>query len=276
MSDELTTTGLSRRSVAKGAAWSVPVLAAAVSVPMASASVDPGDAFDVAVSADCAGNYDLAQLRQGLSDIVGSLPGGALLQPLLTPITNTLVDTTTTLLSGLGFDEFESRGFTILAAEGTVPAGTQFTLTGGGLINITLLEDALGGAGADALGLVSINGDDAIIELNRDLAQGEQQHITLRGDAVDVSVGGTVTFGLVGTDNPSTEPGQPNSVSQNFVVVETSLGELGLVNQLLDAVEGIPGIGAVLSIITGPLRTALEALTVTLQLCPGQDAPAGA
>lgn len=274
MSDELTTTGLSRRSVAKGAAWSVPVLAAAVSVPMASASVDPGEAFDVAVTADCSGNYDLSELRSGLDSVVRSLPGGALLAPLITPITNTLVDTLTGLLSGLGFEQFESRGFTIQAAEGTIPAGTQFTLSGGGLININLLSDALGGAGADALGLVSINGDDAIIQLERDLAQGESQHITLQGDAVDVSVGGTVEFGLVGNDNPSEAPGLPNSVSQNFVVVETSLGNLGLVNQLLDAVEGIPGIGAVLSIITGPLRTALEALTVTLQLCPGQDGPA--
>jgi hypothetical protein len=38
MTDALSNQGLSRRSVAKGAAWSVPVLAAAVSVPMASAS----------------------------------------------------------------------------------------------------------------------------------------------------------------------------------------------------------------------------------------------
>lgn len=274
MTDALTNQGISRRSVAKGAAWSVPVLAAAVSVPMASAST--AESYDVGVSASCVGNYDLDQLRSGLGDTVRSLPGGALLAPLITPITNTLVDTLKGLLSGLGFEEFESRGFNIQAVEGTVPAGTQFTLSGGGLININLLEDALGGAGANALGLVSINGDDAVIELTRDLAEGETQLISLRGDAVDLSVGGTVTFGLVGSDNPSTAPGQPNTSSQNFVVVETSLGNLNLVNDLMDAVEGVPGIGAVLSLITTPLRNALSALTVTLQLCPGQEPPAGA
>lgn len=35
--------GLSRRTIVKGAAWSVPVIAAAVAVPMAAASTDPLD-----------------------------------------------------------------------------------------------------------------------------------------------------------------------------------------------------------------------------------------
>ncbi|MBG6083953.1 hypothetical protein [Zhihengliuella flava] len=49
--------GIDRRTLTKGAAWSVPVIAAAVSAPAAAASTV--QQFDVTVSASCTGGIDL-------------------------------------------------------------------------------------------------------------------------------------------------------------------------------------------------------------------------
>ncbi|WP_309080396.1 hypothetical protein [Zhihengliuella sp.] len=55
--EEFTTSGLSRRSVTKAAAWSMPVIAAAVAAPMASAS--PATTFDVTVAGSCVGGITI-------------------------------------------------------------------------------------------------------------------------------------------------------------------------------------------------------------------------
>ncbi|WP_313811157.1 hypothetical protein [Glutamicibacter sp.] len=49
MTEQGTKSGIDRRTIVKGAAWAVPVVAAATAVPMASASV-PADPADVAVT----------------------------------------------------------------------------------------------------------------------------------------------------------------------------------------------------------------------------------
>ncbi|GAA3701370.1 hypothetical protein GCM10022377_13680 [Zhihengliuella alba] len=59
--EEITTSGLSRRSVTKAAAWSMPVIAAAVAAPMASAS--PATTFDVAISGSCVGGITVAGIN---------------------------------------------------------------------------------------------------------------------------------------------------------------------------------------------------------------------
>lgn len=267
--------GLSRRTMVKGAAWSVPVLAAAVAAPMASAST--AGKYDVGVAAECNGNYDLDKLLNGISAAINGvtiagIPIGIVLGTLLGPVISAAQDTVEGLLDAIGLKKFVNRGFTVTAVEGTIPVDTEFTLDGGGLIDLTLLPGILQ-TEANALGLVSINGNTATLKLLRDLTVGESQHFTLQGNAIDLSVAGTVSFGLVGQDDPSTAPGFPNSVSQNFVVVETNLGDLGVVTGLLDAIGAVPGIGSVLGRILSPVRTALEAVAVTVQLCPGQPNP---
>lgn len=52
--NEETKTGLSRRSLARGAAWSIPVISAAVAVPLASASVQ-APLEGIVVQGRCAG-----------------------------------------------------------------------------------------------------------------------------------------------------------------------------------------------------------------------------
>lgn len=60
--------GISRRTIMKGAAWSVPVIAAAVATPMAAAS---GDAGDFQVNGSCGG---LGLLGVGFDITAGAVP----------------------------------------------------------------------------------------------------------------------------------------------------------------------------------------------------------
>jgi len=228
----------SRRTVVKGAAWSVPVIAAAVATPLASAS--NANAFDVGVSASCVGNYDL----DGLLGLINSIP----------LVGSTVGNTVQGLLGAIGLTPFQSRGFTISAVEGTVPAGTQFTLsTAPGLIDLALLGNVID---ANVLGLVTVNGDSsATLELTNDLAVGQSTTIQLAQNAVDLGVTGNASLALVGSDSPTTAPGADNSAQLNLVSVDTNLG------QLID-VSGIPLVGA-----------AVGALSITVQLCPGQTLP---
>lgn len=237
MTEEIKGQGLSRRTIVKGAAWSMPVLATAVAVPAVSASTDEN--FDVGVTASCVGNYDLDGLLGLINDI-----------PLVGPTVGTTVQN---LLSAIGLQPFESRGFDITAVEGTIPAGTQFTLASSpGLIDLSLLGDLID---ANVLNLVTIGDGTATVALVNDLTEGEAAHITLQGSVVDLGVTGNASLSLVGNDNPSTTPGAPNSISQDYVTVETNLGSL------ID-VSGIPIVGALVG-----------ALSITVQLCPGQDNP---
>ncbi|GAA5147391.1 hypothetical protein GCM10025768_07360 [Microbacterium pseudoresistens] len=224
--------GISRRTVVKGAAWSVPVIAAAVAVPARAASLT---GVDVGVTYNCVGNYDLALL-----DTIEGIPGAG-------PIA---VNTVTGLLSAIGLEQFSSRGFNITAVEGTIPAGTQFTLTvPPGLIDLSLLPGTLQ---AGALGIVTLNTDGAIIELTTDLNEGETALISLQNADVDLDVAGTTSLALNGADDPSTPPGAPNSADLSLISVNTTLGEI---------------------VNLGALSLLLGNLDVTLQLCPGQDDP---
>lgn len=229
--------GFSRRTLVKGAAWSVPVIAAAVATPLAAAS---GPNFDVAVSASCTGNYDL----DGLLGLIAGVP-------LVGPGVATTVQN---LLAAVGITPFQSRGFTINAAEGTIPAGTQFTLaTDPGLIDLTLLSGAIQ---AGVLQIVTVNGGtSAVVSLVGDLAQGSSTTITLDSDAVDIGLGGQGSLTLVGSDNPS-GAGQPNSASLNLISADVSLLSLN------PEIGQIPLVGALVG-----------ALEITVQLCPGQTLP---
>ncbi|MFD5213450.1 hypothetical protein [Microbacterium sp. NPDC058345] len=231
---------LSRRTLVKGAAWSLPVIAVAAATPMAAAST--ATQFDVGVAPSCVGNYDL----DGLLGLIAGVPG----------VGGAVANTVQTLLAGIGLTPFESRGFTITAVEGTVPQGTQFTLsTAPGLIDLALLDDVID---ADVLGLVSVNGNSsAIVELVQPLTVGQSTTIQLSQDAVDLGVTGAASLALNGSDNPSTGAGAPNSADLNLISVDTNLGSLVDLGDL--------------GIILAPLVSALE---ITVQLCPGQTLPA--
>lgn len=231
--------GFSRRTVVKGAAWSVPVIAAAVATPLAAASATPA-AFDVEVTPACAGNYDLT----GLLGLINAIP-------LVGPTVGTTVQN---LLAGVGLTPFQTRGYTISAVEGTIPSGTQFTLaTDAGLIDLGLLPGAID---AGVLGIVTVNGGtSAVLGLQSDLAQGSSTTIALSESAVDLGLTGNTSLSLIGTDAPTTAPGAPNSASLDLISVDTNLGAL------ID-VSGIPLVGALVG-----------ALSITVQLCPGQPTP---
>lgn len=236
VTEEIQNKGLSRRTVVKGAAWSVPVIAAAVATPLAAASAP---AFDVAVAASCDGNYDLTGLLGAINAI-----------PLAGP---TVGSTVQGLLGAIGLTPFVSRGFTISAAEGTIPAGTQFTLTTDpGLIDLSLLAGAIQ---AGVLQIVTVNGEtSAIISTVSDIPQGGTATVTLGSDAVDVGLGGQGALALVGADNP-TGAGQPNAAELDLISVDTTLGDLLDLGQF------------------GLLAPVLGALSLTVQLCPGQTLP---
>lgn len=228
-------TGVSRRTLVKGAAWSLPVIAVAAATPLAAAST--AENFDVAVTPSCVGNYDLT----GLLGLIEAVPG----------VGDAAGATVQGLLSAIGLEPFQSRGYTITAAEGTIPAGTQFTLTTEpGLIDLSLLAGAIN---ASVLGVVSVNGSSsATLELAADLPEGTSTTIQLGSAAVDLGLTGSTSLALVGSDNPSTAPGASNSAELNLVSVTTNLGSL---------------------VNLGALGILLNALSITVQLCPGQSLP---
>lgn len=182
--------GISRRTIVKGAAWSVPVIAAAVATPLASAS-HGGPHFDVAITGLCANDYDLGLLES----IVGA---GA-------------VDLVSGLLSTvLGLDSGAVRQFTISAQEGTIPAGTTFRLSyPDGLIDVTILQGLLE---AQALTVLTINSTSATFSLDNPITTGSPLVINLYR-AIDVLVAGTVGLTLLDADQPSTSPEGADSAS---------------------------------------------------------------
>lgn len=106
--------------------------------------------------------------------------------------------------------------FTITAQAGTVPAGTEFTLTSGGLINLTLL-----GAQLIGLEILNTNGNVATIALTSDLTVGSSRTIDILPAAAlfDLAVLQTATLALSGSDSPATAPGAANSATIGALAV---------------------------------------------------------
>lgn len=189
--NEGTKGGFSRRTMVKGAAWSVPVIAVAAATPMASAST--AEQFDVQVAGTCSGDYKAAGLTAGVIDVLATL---------------------------LGLDA-ATREFTITAAEGTIPSGTQFVLEDGGLLNLGILT-VTGALDVNALNIVRLGGGGVSITLEQDLAEGESFTIDLLSGLVDVGIASNMTLSLSGEDNPSTAPGAANSASVSTLVGTTA------------------------------------------------------
>jgi hypothetical protein len=197
--------GLSRRTVVKGAAWSIPVMAAAVAAPAAVATGGP--AWDVQVTGVCANDYDISALEA--------------LVPL--PVTLGLGKAA---LAAAGITEGASRTFTITALEGTVPAGTQFTLSyPTGLLDLTALGNLIE---ANALLVATVNETNTTITLSGPLAQGSSITINYIDAVIDLGVASSVTLSLVGNDNPSGADGADSASINNLAAAAVNLGSLGI------------------------------------------------
>jgi hypothetical protein len=115
--------------------------------------------------------------------------------------------------------------FTITAVQGTVAAGTSFTLTSSALLNVSAL-------GASPNGFVSISllsGSSALLTLTSPLAQGSSVTIDLLGQLVTIGLVYTYTLQLNGNDNPSSPAtAAPNSASLS-ALAQLNLGVSSLV-----------------------------------------------
>lgn len=155
--------GLSRRTVVKGAAWSVPVIAAAVATPLAAASTT----LDLTITGNCAGQFRAAGLA---SNILNALTGL------------------------LGLDP-ATRTFTVTAGSTAVPAGTTFLLSNSGVLNVGLIT-VTGALDVSALDIVNVGGGVTSITLEQPLAAGQSFVLDLLPAVVDVKVAATQTLSL--------------------------------------------------------------------------------
>lgn len=172
--DIQTKKGFSRRTVIKGAAWSVPVIAAAVATPLAAAST----ALDLTITGNCAGQFRAAGLAAPVLNALTTVLG-------LTPA---------------------ARTFTITAGTTTVPVGTTFLLSNSGLLNIGLVT-VTGALDVSALDIVNIGGGVTSITLQQPLLAGQSFTLDLLPAVIDVKVAGTQTLSL------STDAGVADSVA---------------------------------------------------------------
>lgn len=254
--------GISRRTLVKGAAWSVPVIAAAVATPLASASMAPG--IDVRVRAVCSGQYDISSLESLLSGVsLVGLPIGLN----LTVLTNLVK----AALGLLGLNEGATRRFEISADEGTIPAGTDFLLstTPSALINLTALQNLLA---VQALFVASVNPQGFVLTTTQPISTAAVA-VELRSLLLDADVAAATSLSLLGTDTPTV----PANEAPDFGTINTLAGayvDLGTLDlsAVLSAV--LPGLGnvvlrgliaAVLG-LTGGLSV-LNGLNLRVQLC---------
>lgn len=220
--------GLSRRTIVKGAAWSVPVMAAAIAAPAAVATGGPN--WDVQVTANCQNEYDITTLTTLLESLSAN--------PLYQVLVPGLVVTVQTALAAIGIDDDAARNFTITALEGTVPAGTQFQMTYPALLNINtgILEGLIE---AQALTVVNIDSTGAIFTLDAPLTVGNSITIDIIDSIVNVGALSAVTLSLVGSDNP-TSPGSEGADSatiSTLLAPAVDLGSLGIPNVDLGLIE---------------------------------------
>ncbi|MCS3841751.1 hypothetical protein [Microbacterium sp. AK031] len=163
MTEEIQNKGISRRTVVKGAAWSVPVIAAAVATPLASAST----ALDLTIVGNCSGDFRAAGLASGIIDQLATVLG---LEP-------------------------AARNFTVTAGSTAVPAGTVLTLDNSGVLNVGLIG-VTGALDVSALNIVSLGGGVTQITLQQELPAGQSFVLDLLPAVVDVKLAATQTLAL--------------------------------------------------------------------------------
>ncbi|MFE6995708.1 hypothetical protein ACFVAE_07095 [Microbacterium sp. NPDC057659] len=200
MEENTTRGGIDRRTIVKGAAWSLPVVAVAVATPFASASAAP---FNATVTGNCSGNYDLSVL----TSIVGPA----------------LVGTVQTALGLLGFQPNATRRFTVTATSGTIPAGTSYTLTDpNALLTVSGLQNVIG---AGVASVVSTTGG-FVITTSADIAQGGS--FTVDVYRALVNVGALSSFTLTQNVSDSDNADNSDTVS-SLLAAAVNLGSLGII-----------------------------------------------
>ncbi|MDQ0644585.1 hypothetical protein [Microbacterium murale] len=192
--------GFSRRTVVKGAAWSVPVIAAAVATPLAAASVTP--TWNGTVTGNCAGDYDISVL----TGIVGA----------------GLVGVVQTALGVLGLEPNATREFTITATTGDIPAGTVYELTDpNALLTVGGLESVIG---AGVAGIASTTGG-FVLTLAAPIPQGTSVTVDVYRALVNVGVLSSFTLTQTTAD---AVPGDNTSTLSSLAAVAVNLGDLGI------------------------------------------------
>lgn len=168
--------GISRRTIARTAAWSVPAVAVVAATPAFAAS---GTFWDASVTAHCT--------------------SGA-----LTPVT--------------------AAGFTITnVGNAVMPAGTQFTLSIGGLADATVLQGA-GLVNLTALGLVNVGGAWVqTLATQSDVAPGGTATYTLPQGLLNVQALTTFTLSVA-----TPEPAGASAANNTARFSLTNVSALGL------------------------------------------------
>lgn len=258
MTEEVKQPGLDRRTVLKGAAWSVPVVAAAVATPAFAATLPD---TDVRVTAICDGEYDISSLSALLADV--SLVG----LPLDLSVLTDLVEAA---LGLLGFEGGATRQFQISADSGTIPAGTEFALTTAppALITLEALNELLA---VQALFVADVNPQGGlIIRTTSPITEADApQIVELQSLLLDADVVNQTTLTYLGVDNPNEAP---NSGSINALAgVDVDLGTLDLGAVLETVLPGAVNAALRATIrlvlgLTGGL-TVLDGLNLRVQLC---------
>lgn len=201
MTEENTTapSGFSRRTLVKGAAWSLPVIAVAAATPLASASTVT---WNATVTSFCSNDYDISVL----TGIVGA----------------GLVGTVETALGLLGITAGATRGFTVTATTGDIPAGTQYLLTDpNGLLTISGLESVIG---AGVAGVVA-SGADYLITLTNPITNGNSFTVNVY-DAI-INVGALSSFSLTQVQADA-NAGDNSATTGSLAAVAINLGTLGI------------------------------------------------
>jgi hypothetical protein len=129
---------------------------------------------------------------------------------------------TTGLLGILGQPQLK---FTITAVQGTVPAGTSFTLTSNSLITVSALLASPG-----SLVTISVlSGSSALVTLNSPLVQGSSVTLDLLGQLITVGLLYTFTLQLNGNDHPANPAVEAPDSASLSALVQLNLGLKSLV-----------------------------------------------
>ncbi|WP_307367708.1 hypothetical protein [Microbacterium sp. W4I4] len=256
--------GLSRRTVVKGAAWSVPVIAAAVAMPLASAS-NINQALDVTVTGSCTGQYDIADLQTLLAGVsLAGLPIGFGASQLVDVVKAALAALPVPILDGA------KRGFNISVAGDVLPQGATFVLSTspGTLINADLtLLSSLFNTQAQAAFIANVNGSTVSLTTTRPIDPGESFPFELVEGLLDVDALTTTTLTYApALDTTAAGEGADAGSFTTLVGTPVNIGSLNLAG-VLDSV-----LGTALALLVGPLLGTLllpqlTTLSLRVQVC---------
>ncbi len=252
--------GLSRRTMVKGAAWSVPVLAAAVATPAFAAS-NVNEDLDVTVSGYCTGQYDIESLRTLLGGV--NLGATAALGLTLTG----LVDVVKAALSAIGINDNARRGFTVNVGGDVLPANSTFVLATAPELSLVNLELLKGVVDAQVGFVATVNGSGLTVQTSTDLPAGSSFDFNFTEGILDVDALTTTSFTFSpATDTTVAGEGADSASITTLVGTPVNLGQLNL-GSVLVAVLGETLAGLVGGLIGTVILPQLDDLDLRVQVC---------